>query len=105
MGKNEPYEKDGRWYIDKDPDDKLFYVADVTNQLTDSATTAVSFEATVQGVTLLAAGSPQGSLGGLLPVKLEGMGESQTESFCRFRVTCANGERFDRTIYFNPVDN
>lgn len=104
MIKIEPYEKDGRWYIDKDPDDKLYYVANVTSQLVDSATTALSFEALPQGVEVLEKGSPQGDRGGLLPVKLTGMGGDDEESYCIFRVTCANTEQFDRTIYFNRVD-
>ena len=105
MGRNEPYVMDGRWYIDKDPNDKLYYVANVISQLVDSATTAVSFEAIPEGITLLEKGTPQGERGGLLPVKLEGMGMDGAESFCLFRVTCANGEQFDRTIHFNRVDN
>ena len=105
MGKDEPYEKDGRIYIDKDPNDKLFYVADVTQQLVDSATSAVSFEAVPVGVTVLEKGAPQGELGGLLPVKLDGMGELDEDSYCIFRVTCENGEQFDRTIWFNLVEN
>lgn len=102
---DKPYEKDGRWYIDKDPDDKLYYVANVTNQLADSATTAVAFEVIPQGVEVLEQGAPQGERGGLLPVKLTGMGPNDTESFCTFRVICENTEQFDRTIYFNRVDN
>lgn len=105
MGKVEPYELNGRWYIDKDPDDKLFYVADVTKQLVDSNTTAVSFEAIPEGVTLLEKGAPQGDRGGLLPVKLGGMGPDESDSFCIFRITCANTEQFDRTIYFAKVEN
>jgi len=105
MGQDKPYEKDGRWWIDKDRNDKRFYVADVTNDLVDSATTAVSFEAIPTGVTLLEKGEPQGEHGGLLPVKLDGMGGEDEDSFCIFRVTCENGEQFDRTIWFNLVEN
>lgn len=105
MGKDEPYELNGRWYIDKDPNDKLFYVADVTSQLVDSNTTVVSFEAIPEGVTLLEKGAPQGDRGGLLPVKLGGMGPDEGESYCIFRVSCANTEQFDRTIYFAKVEN
>lgn len=105
MGKDEPYELNGRWYIDKDPDDKLFYVANVTAQLVDSNTTALSFEVIVEGVTLLEKGLPQGERGGLLPVKLGGMGPDDSDSYCIFRVTCANTEQFDRTIYFASVEN
>lgn len=93
-----------KWTVDKDPDDKLFYVANVTKDLTDSGTTAVSFEAVVSGVTVLAQAAPQGPSGGLLAVKLGGFGEDDN-TFCTFRVTCANTEQFDRTIWFNRVSN
>lgn len=105
MARTRPELVGDKWIVDKDPDDKLWYVANVTAQLTDSATTAVSFEAIVDGVSVLEKGNPQGSLNGLLPVKLGGMGAVGVESFCTFRVTCANGEQFDRTIYFNRVSN
>lgn len=105
MARTAPYLVGDKLTIDKDPDDKLWYVANVIAQLTDSATTAVSFDAIPQGVTLLEKLAPQGNLNGLLPVKLDGMGAANTESFCIFRVTCANGEQFDRTIYFNRVNN
>lgn len=93
-----------KWTIDKDPDDKLFYVANVTKDLTDSGTTAVSYEPIISGVTLLAQAAPQGPLGGLLAVKLGGFGEDD-DTFCTFRVTCANTEQFDRTIWFKRVSN
>lgn len=105
MAKTIPYLVGDKWTIDKDPEDKLWYVGNVTAALTDGATTAVSFEPIVDGVSVLEQGAPQGSLGGLLPVKLGGMGAQNTESYCTFRVTCANGEQFDRTIYFNRVSN
>lgn len=105
MAKAAPYLVGDKYMIDKDPDDQLWYIANVIAQLTDSATTAVSFEPIVQGVELLEKAAPQGNLNGLLPVKLGSMGAVGTESSCIFRVTCANGEQFDRTIYFNRVNN
>ena len=105
MANAAPYQVGDKWTIDKDSDDKLWYVANVTAALTDGATTCASFEALPQGVTILEKGLPQGNLGGLLPVKLDGMGAANTESYCTFRVTCANGEQFDKTIYFNRVSN
>lgn len=100
-----PYLKNGRIYVDKDPDDELFYVANVAADLTDSATTAVSFEVITQGVTVLEQAAPQGTNGSLLPVKIGALTTDSTDKFCTFRVACANGEQFDRTIYFNPVSN
>lgn len=101
----EPYYEKDRWWIDKDPDDKLYYVADVRQALIDANTTVASFTAVVQGVEVLEKGAPQGEFGGLLPVKLGGMGKTSEESFCTFRVTCANSEQFDRTLWFKRVEN
>ncbi|QJE03050.1 hypothetical protein HH212_26195 [Massilia forsythiae] len=98
-----PYAKDGKWYIDKDPEDKRYYVADVTNDLTDSATTAASVQCVVAGVAVLEGPTIQGTK---IVVKLGGFDTAPNASnFCTFRVTCANSEQFDRTIYFNRVDN
>lgn len=104
MAAIQPYEKDGKWYIDKDPEDKRYYVADVTNDLTDSDTTATSVECVVAGVTVLEGPSIQA---GKIVVKLGGLdtASSGAVNYCTFRVTCANSEQFDRTIYFNRVDN
>jgi hypothetical protein len=98
-----PYQENGKWYIDKDPDDKRYYVADITNDLTDSATTAQSVEAVVSGVTVLEGPTIQGSK---IIVKLGGLDVSANAvNSCTFRVTCSNTEQFDRTIYFKRVDN
>ena len=105
MAKTAPYLVGDKWTIDKDPEDQLWYVANVIAQLTDSATTASSFVLEVAGVTVLEKGVMQGSLNGLLPVKLGGMGGAGTNSYCTFRVTCANGEQFDKTMYFDRVNN
>lgn len=103
MAAIQPYEKDGKWYIDKDPEDKRYYVADIKNDLTDSATTAASVECVVAGVVVIEAPSIQGSK---IVVKLGGLDTAPGASnSCTFRVTCANSEQFDRTIYFNRVDN
>lgn len=105
MANAAPYLVGDKNTIDKDPDDKLYYVANVTAALVDGATSTASFDVIVQGVELIEKGAPQGNLGGLLPVKLGSMGALNTESYCTFRVTCANGEQFDKTIYFNRVSN
>lgn len=105
MARTKPEFTGDKWRLDKDPDDKLWYVFNVIAQLTDGATTAVSFEALPEGVTVLEKAAPQGTFNGLLPVKLGGMGAAGTESLCTVRVTCANGEQFDRTMYFDRVSN
>lgn len=92
----------GKWVLEKDPNDKLYYAANIAADLANSSTTAVSVEAVVAGVELLEGPDIQGNV---IVVKLGGMGTGITDSFCTFRVTCANGEQFDRTIYFRPVEN
>ena len=105
MARTQPELVAGKWRLDKDRDDQLWYVANVIAQLIDAATTVVSFEVLPVGVEVLEKGAPQGDRGGLLPVKLGGIGADGTESSCTFRVTCANGERFDKTMYFDEVSN
>lgn len=99
-----PYLKDGKWTIDKDPEDKRYYVADISQDLTDSNTTAASVTCVVAGVTVLEGPEIQGSK---IVVKLGGLdtATSGAVNYCTFRVVCANSEQFDRTIYFNRVDN
>lgn len=98
-----PYQKEGKWFIDKDPEDKRYYVADVSRDLTDSNTTATSVECVVAGVSVIEGPQIQG---GLIVVKLGGLDTAPNAvNYCTFRVTCANSEQFDRTIYFARVDN
>jgi hypothetical protein len=100
---DKPYFKDGKWWVDKDPDEKSYYVADISKELADRATTAQSVVVLVGGVTVLEGPAIQGSL---VVVKLEGMDVSDgAENFWTARVTCANTERFDRTTWLNRVDN
>jgi len=98
-----PFQVDGKWYIEKDANDERYYVANVVNDLTDSATTAVSVETFVSGVTILEPASLQGNL---IVIKLGGLDvAANAKNFCTFRVTCANTEKFDRTIWFKGVEN
>jgi hypothetical protein len=54
-------------------------------------------------VQLLEGPSVQGNL---IVVKLGGLDTSPgAVNSITFRITCANTEQFDRTIYFNRVDN
>lgn len=98
-----PYFKDGKWFVDKDPEEKSYYVADLTQELNDRATTATSVQVLVAGVKLLEGPSIQGSL---IVVKLSEMDTSAgADNFWTARVTCANTEQFDRTTWLNRVDN
>jgi hypothetical protein len=100
---DKPYKKGDNWYIDKDPEDKRYYVGDVTKDLTDSNTTIASVQTIVVGVTLLEGPDVQGNL---IVVKLGGFDTSPgAVNSITFRVTCANTEQFDRTIFFARVDN
>lgn len=100
---SDPYLSNGRWYIPKDPDDDRFYYADISQDLTDSATTAVSVVTIVSGVTV---SLPAVIIGSILKIKLIGLDVSASPvNFCTFRVTCANTEVFDRTIFFVREDH
>ena len=99
----EPYFKDGKWWVDKDPDEESFYVANITKELTDRGTTAASVVPVVKGVEILIQPQIQGNF---VVIKLAGLDVSpNAENFWVARVTCANGEKFDRTMWFNRVDN
>ena len=93
----------GAWWINKDADDQSYYVADISNDLVDSGTTATAVKAFPVGVVELVPAVLQGSL---ILVKLGGMDALPTGvNYCDFRIDCANDERFYRTIQFNRVDN
>jgi len=95
---NAPYLEAGKWWSEKHPLDERYWVANITIDLAERGTTAVSVEAIVAGVTVLQQPVIQGKL---IPVKLGGFNAATNAvNFCTFRVTCANGERFDRTIWF-----
>lgn len=98
-----PYLKDGKWYIDVDADDHNYVVANVGNDLTDRATTASSVAAVLNGVTVLEGPDVQGSLMVAL-VTIDQVANVLDPSIT-FRITCANTERFDRTIHFNLEDH
>ena len=94
---------DGRWTLEKDPEDKRYYVADVGFDLADSNTTATAATAMPVGVVELVKPQVQGSL---IVVKLGGLDVSADPlNYCQLRIDCANGERFYRTIHFTRVDN
>lgn len=100
---SDPYLKNDKWYIPKDPDDDRFYYADITKDLSDSGTTASSVATIVAGVTVTV---PAVIIGSILKVKLSGLDVSASPvNFCTFRVTCANTEQFDRTIFFVREDH
>jgi hypothetical protein len=93
-----PYQQDGRWTIDKHPLDEFYCVADISFDLAESQTTAASVVAVAGGVQVLEQPVLQGAL---IAVKVGGLDElSGAANFCTLRVTLANGEQIDRTIWF-----
>lgn len=100
-----PYQQNGQWWIDVDPDDHNYVVANVANDLTDRATTATSVQCVLSGVTVLSGPQVQGSLMIAMVTIDQTTLPSPSTYYCTFRVACANGERFDRTIYFNLVQH
>ncbi|QYG01871.1 sialate O-acetylesterase [Massilia sp. NP310] len=96
-----PYQQDGRWTIDKHPLDEFYCVADISFDLAESGTTAASVVAVPGGVQVLQQPVVQGAL---IPVKIGGLDElSDAANFCTLRITLANGEQIDRTIWFSKL--
>jgi len=81
--------------------DELWFVGDFNKDLADSGTTAESVAPVSAGVAVLEGPTLQGALG---VVKLGALDASGT-NFFTFRVTCANGEVFDRTLALAAVDD
>lgn len=108
MARFEPYKdaaKDGRWTIDADTDDELNYVANVTQWMLDNATTGATFTIVPVGVTVLLKGTMQGELLSLLPAKLKVTFADGPEAYATFRTKTADGQQFDKTIWFKKVEN
>lgn len=99
-----------KWTVDRDPDEKSHYGADITQELIDRATTAVSVELILVGVVQLE--DPQIQVATLDLVQrtyvvafLGGTGSEPPDGWKWVaRVTCANSERFDKTTWFVKVD-
>jgi len=100
---SDPTFVDGKWLVPKDPDDIRFYKYDFTNDLTDSDTTGATAAAIIAGVTVATA--PQ-IFGNVVIVKLGGLDTTEGAlNFCTIRLTCANGEQIDRTMWFVREDH
>lgn len=105
--------KDGtKWKVDRDRDEISYYAADITDELRDRNTTAVHSEVVVlpYGVEVLEEAEIQVATiesieRTFVVVKLGGVdGELPDDWRWVARVPCANGERFDKTTWFNEVD-
>jgi len=99
-----------KWTVNRDPDEKSHYAADITPELADRATTAVSVELVLIGVVQLAPPEIQTAMLGEVQrtyvVAFLGGTDTDPPDGWKWvaRVTCANGERFDKTTWFNKVD-
>ena len=110
MSEKEPTIIDGKMTVDRDPDEKSHYAADITEELIDRATTAVSVVLVLVGVVQLE--DPQIQVvtkdGAQRTYVVAFLGGTDAEPPAGWkwvaRVTCANGERFDKTTWFNKVD-
>lgn len=100
----------GKWVCDRDPDEESHYAADITQELADRNTTATSVTLVLVGVTQLEDPSIQtATISGIqrtyVVAFLGGTASEPPEGWKWVaRVRCANGERFDKTTWFNKVD-
>ncbi|MGZ8339139.1 MAG: fibronectin type III domain-containing protein [Telluria sp.] len=100
---SDPYFKNSKWYVPKDPDDERYYKFGLAKDLTESGTTATLATAIFEGVEVLVQPVIQGSD---VVIKLGGLGMGQNaENFCTIRIDCANGEQIDRTMHFVREDH
>lgn len=113
MNEKAPWQEGGDWFVFRDPDEKSYYAADITAELIDRATTPKStgaLELVLIGVVQLEA--PQ-----IQVVTVAGVQRTYAIAFLggidgdppanwkwTARVTCANGERFDKTTNFKRRD-
>lgn len=98
----------GKWTVFKDPDDIRYYKYGFAQDLSDSGTTGASVVAIVSGVALATdtTGANPRIVGTDVIVKLSGLDISANPvNFCTIRLTCANGEQIDRTMWFVREDH
>ncbi|MFC5548192.1 hypothetical protein [Massilia aerilata] len=101
-----------KWTVDRDPDEISYYAADITQELLDRNTSAdpSKIAPLLFGVGLLEGPDLQvetieGVPRTFVVVKLGGVDEDlPTDWRWVARVPCLNGERFDKTTWFNKVD-
>jgi hypothetical protein len=106
MANREPYKVGDKHYVDKDPDNKWTYVADFTEECELNATTVASCTTIVSRMTILA--GPTVEAGMLVKFKVEGPSaplDDPEDAFVTLRATCANGDQFDKTLYFKPSED
>lgn len=110
MNGREPWQDGDDWYVYRDPDEKSHYVADITQELIDRATTAKSVVLNLAGVVQLE--EPQIQTVTVADVQrtyvvafLGGTGAEPPANWrWEARVTCDNREEFDKTTHFKRKD-
>jgi hypothetical protein len=112
MINREIYEKNDRKYANKDPDNKWYYYADITEELTFNNTSAVSCIAVPHRMTVIKAPVIHyDSQTGKTIITWMVSGPTAAESpddedgHVTLRVTCENEEQFDVTLYYLPLEN
>lgn len=106
------YKVGDKWMVDRDPDEESRYAADITDELTDRMTTAVSDQIALVLLGVVSLSAPV-----LETVSINGVQRTFVIAFLgpdtepipadwswAARVRCANGELFDKTTYFNRKD-
>jgi len=112
MSAKVPIKVGEKWTVDLDRDEISYHAADITAELADRNTTADADAVTVllYGVELLEGPVIQvamidGVERTFVVVKLGGLGEDPPADWRWVaRVPCMNGERFDKSTWFNEVD-
>ena len=112
MSAKVPIKVGEKWTVDRDRDEISYHAADITDELADRNTTAdeSSVVALLFGVVLLEGPQVQvATIDGVertfVVVKLGGVdGDPPDDWRWVARVPCVNGERFDKTTWFNEVD-
>ncbi|WP_156923487.1 hypothetical protein [Massilia alkalitolerans] len=112
MSAKEAYKVGNKWMVDRDPDEESYYAADITQELHDRNTTAVPNELVLvlTGVTqleepVIEVATINGVQRTFVVAFLGGIeGNPPPDWKWTARVRCANGERFDKTTYFNRDD-
>ena len=108
----DPYLLNNKWMVPKDPDDIRWYKFGFAKDLTDSSTTPRASNpllAICAGVALVThpGGGPNLYMSGTdAYAYLGGLDVgSNAQNFCTVRLTCANGEQIDRTMWFIREDH
>ena len=110
MTAREPWQEGDDWFVNRDPDEKSHYAADITQELIDRATTAKTVVLNLTGVVQLE--EPQIQVAAKDGVQrtyvvafLGGTGSAPPADWrWEARVTCANLEEFDKTTHFKRKD-